>query len=321
MEGQSTKKVKFEHTFDYRLRQYYETQFDWDLFERILTCDGRYALTQRPVQFWFDVPTKRVMYESMTQLKRVMLQKPPTQVFMSCLWPREQDARHKPYVERELILDIDMNDYADVRILCDCGKEKRCCDQCWQMYMNDTAIPILRYTLGHVCGFKHVRYAYSGRRGMHVIVSDERVMTWTVAQRQQFLRRVLRDCDEYVYENILWPVFRRYFWDVPRTQLSEPLLQHMRTTLPDDTWSAFGGEPRVGAMMTYAQQKLGDSYKRWAFGVATYALAPRYDECFFNSDVTHVLKCPLTVHKATGHVCQMLDAEDPSFLPSRAKKI
>ena len=330
MEG-AVKKTKYEPSDEHRLRLYFKEDFDWDVMESILTCDNTYELAQRPIQFWYDCnPTKRLTFDTMKQLRDVVIQRPPTQIYMSCVWPAKHDqSSHVKYlVHRELILDFDMNDYAAVRIVCQCGDKRQCCDTCWQVYINDVALPIMKRILQQFCGFRKIRYVYSGRRGLHAIVSDKRVMSWTTAQREQFKYCILENygsaqLHQQIHETIVWPVFQRHFWNIQRTdERISAVLAYMRKTLPDERWEAFGDHQTVGEMMKYIERELDHvpRYRVWCYGVAHFCVGPRIDPCFFTSDVTHMLKCPMSVHRVTRHVCCILDVDVP-FLPSQARKI
>lgn len=88
-------------------------------------------------------------------------------------------------VQRELVFDIDMTDYDDIRTCCS-GAD--ICKRCWGFI--GAAVRVLDSAIRQQFGYEHLLWVYSGRRGIHLWVSDREAMALTDDQRRSLVNFV-----------------------------------------------------------------------------------------------------------------------------------
>ena len=72
-------------------------------------------------------------------------------------------------IAKELVFDIDLTDYDEIRTCCD---KANICRKCWSFVT--MAIKVVDAALKEDFGFCHIMWVYSGRRGAHAWISDKR---------------------------------------------------------------------------------------------------------------------------------------------------
>jgi DNA primase small subunit len=82
-------------------------------------------------------------------------------------------------LQRELVFDIDMTDYDSIRRCCSGGS---ICKRCWAFIA--AAVEVLDEAIRDQYGYKHLLWVYSGRRGIHLWISDKEALELTDEQRK-----------------------------------------------------------------------------------------------------------------------------------------
>ncbi|ODV89429.1 hypothetical protein CANCADRAFT_29364 [Tortispora caseinolytica NRRL Y-17796] len=249
-------------------------------------------------------------------------------------------------VQKELIFDIDMTDYDEIRSCCS-GTD--ICEKCWGFVR--VAMHVIDFVLRHDFGFKFILWVFSGRRGVHAWISD---------YRARFLpdnaRRSIVD-----YVNVFRGVSQGKL-KLPRPL--HPMLSHTLELLKSNfvsvvlqgqnPWGAPGAEkqllsrlPNNGPFQQRLKQKWSEEPNRSSLDkwkdideiakskdlktldrnalleakqdIMFYYLAPRLDENV-STKLNHLLKSPFCIHPKTQKICvpiptDQIDTFDPSSVP------
>jgi DNA primase small subunit len=233
-------------------------------------------------------------------------------------------------VTKELCFDIDLTDYDDVRTCCD---KANICVRCWRFVA--LAVHVIDSALRQDFGFKHILWVYSGRRGAHSWVCDERARNLEDKERRaiaSYLEVVRGSAQSGKKVNVRRPlhphiarslgVLKDHFQDDvldgqdpwQTAERAEKLL----ALLPDKTlneslrkkwdaapgrssaskWADIDAVARTGASKTLDARILLEA-KQDIVLEYTY---PRLD-IEVSKKLNHLLKSPFVVHPGTGRVC------------------
>ncbi|KAJ2079201.1 p48 polypeptide of DNA primase [Coemansia sp. RSA 988] len=343
------------------LGQYYQRLFPFtDYFQWLnySTDAATREFTHREFSFTINdgVYLRYQSFKDGPELQREVVRLAPSKIDIGAVFtaaPKHakslQPGVFKP-VSKELVFDIDMTDYDEVRTCCSGGD---ICDKCWPFMT--VAMHVVDQALREDFGFTQLMWAYSGRRGVHCWVCDERARKLddpgrravagylgmvrggaeqskkvTLSQRSGKHPHVIRSAkivEDYFEELVLVGqeiLLTRERWTKVLAALPD---EEVRKQL-DAKWAKNPDRSSVdkwSEMVDAVDRRAGK--RNTAYGLATFErdmmlqLAyPRLDENV-TTHLNHLLKSPFCIHPKTGRVCtpiapDQFDTFNPFTVPS-----
>ncbi|KAI4369807.1 hypothetical protein MLD38_018211 [Melastoma candidum] len=311
-----------------------------------------------------DIYLRFQSFSSLPDMEASIKQKRPFKIDLGPIYSVDPSKRHAyaksvdnvfTPVERELIFDIDITDYDDVRHCCS-GADV--CLDCWPLMT--VAIKVLDRALRDDFGFNHILWVYSGRRGVHCWVCDAKARRLSNEQRSAIADyfRVYKGNENGLSKvsfvgAALHPFLARSHTDVLREYFEEVLLlkqnilssedkyEKVLEMIPDKSvaaelrgrWQAKqrsqGSNEDINVVRWQQLKSLlqsgrfkGQGLRRTVEEIIFFFTYPRLD-MEVSKHMNHLLKAPFCVHPKTGRVCVAIDPNnceefDPTRVPTLA---
>ena len=218
MEPEAIKLDNEKHEFDIPLstiKNYYLEYYPSELVINWLCRNEIKNLKYREISF--KLPNLKVVryqsFKSVNEFKKRILVLNPLKIDIGAIYNQEPRAfaQHKSEkelicLEKELIFDIDISDYDDVRKCC---QKNDICSKCWKYIICGSKI--LERILREDFGFKQIFFVFSGRRGVHCWVSDKRACLLNKRGRLAIERYINYDrMDENNYDSKIYKLKRNF---------------------------------------------------------------------------------------------------------------
>ncbi|KAF9172644.1 hypothetical protein BGX20_005200 [Mortierella sp. AD010] len=289
-------------------------------------------------------------FKNMEDFKNELARLCPTRIDLGAVYnirPKDKNmvrAGALVAVSKEMVFDIDMTDYDEIRTCCSGGDV---CIKCWEFMT--VAMKVIDAALRDDFGFKHLLWVYSGRRGVHCWVGDERARVMNNEQRKAIVSylEVIKGGANQVRKvnlpNTLHPSLRiisEHFknlvfssQDILTTPESwEKILaiipdEAVRAQVREDWEDAPGRAPsqKWENLKNIIGQNIDTPKKRQQLeniprDIIFQYTYPRLDDKV-SVDIRHLLKSPFCIHPKTGRVCVPIPIEtcenfDPASAPT-----
>ncbi|EDO37404.1 predicted protein, partial [Nematostella vectensis] len=326
------------------LQQYYKWLFPYKLYHQWLSY-GDVPKTYFPNrEFSFtlkdDVYLRYQSFASQEEMEKEIQKRNPHKIDIGAVFshkPKDHKmvkAASFQALEKELVFDIDMTDYDEIRTCC---KGAEICLKCWKFMV--IAIKVLDLALKEDFGFKHRLWVYSGRRGVHCWVCDETARKLSQSGRSavaEYLTIIKGGENQAKKVNIREPyhpfikrslsLVKKYFNDIvldgqeilSSKETWDPLLALLNKSWSSCKKSSSERWEELTVMCTSFFQKM-QSMEVIDEIMLQYTY-PRLD-VNVTKGLNHLLKSPFCIHPKTGRVCVPIevataDLFDPFAVPT-----
>ncbi|XP_074602038.1 DNA primase small subunit [Brevipalpus obovatus] len=322
------------------LSLYYRKLFPSNLFYKWLSYGDQEYFERR--EFSFTLPGDiYIRYQSFSSAKEFhdsLVENNPIKMDIGAVFQENPKDMKKRFItpqalERELVFDIDMDDYDEVRTCC---SGPAICNLCWKFIL--IGVEILDVALRDDFGFKNIIWVFSGRRGIHGWVADKKarqlppkardaiVSYLTLIKGGNNVKRVdlgIENLHQMVSRSI--GIVEKHFENILNDQKwleSDESLQFFinlcgEKTLREELRKGITKKKPIERWRQYLRivesfiksKKFKTSVHHLISEIKLQMCFPRLD-AHVSRGINHLLKAPFCIHPKTGKVCVPIDVKD-----------
>jgi len=330
------------------LNQYYKRLFPYKYFVQWLSYGGvpKTYFVHREFSFTLkdDVYLRYQSFADQQELEKEILKRNPYKIDIGAVFTHKPKDHKmvKPGAfqaeEKELVFDIDMTDYDEVRTCC---KGADICKKCWLFMV--IAMKIVDSALERDFGFQHRLWVYSGRRGVHCWVCDASARELSQSARSAVAEylSVIKGGENQIKKVNLRSPYHPYISNslkILRVHFEDLVIEKQDILSCKERWDGM-----LALVPEHLRNELNSSWsktkktsrQRWDELEAKLDNSQKpetkneimFQYCFPRLDVNvtkglnHLLKSPFCVHPKTGRVCvpismKDVDTFDPFTVPT-----
>uniref|UniRef100_A0A673HVR7 DNA primase n=1 Tax=Sinocyclocheilus rhinocerous TaxID=307959 RepID=A0A673HVR7_9TELE len=307
---------------------YYRRLFPFSQYYRWLSYGGvsKNYFQNREFSFTLkdDIYVRYQSFTTQNELEKEMQKMVPYKVDIGAVYshrPSQHNAVKSgafQALEKELVFDIDMTDYDDVRRCCSAAD---ICSKCWTLMI--IAIRILDRALREDFGFHHLLWVYSGRRGVHCWVCDDAARKLSVAARsavaeylslvkggEETLRKVVLSDPIHPFINHSLSVVERYFQQY--AIVDQDILgskESVDKVLVNANYSLVQFPDVFICLCVSVKSSIKKGGQYFDKEIMLQYCYPRLD-VNVSKGVNHLLKSPFSVHPKTGRISVPIDLKE-----------
>lgn len=305
---QSKKKIQLDletkKSKENAIKAYYHHDFNFQDYGSILGYTD-FNKREFAICTWNNFWYRNISFRQPSYLLKYLENLNPYGIYVGAIYEKspskDNPITKNTWSKHELVFDFDLNDYDEIRKkTCGCIGKNKFCYECWELLTSGAFF--IEDTLKEDFGFKELTWTFSGRRGLHLWITDKIAMKLDKTQRNSITN----------YLELVKP----QKIELPPKRLPDAinLTERIYSHLIQPYFSTLSNE-QIKQYEQLDKNNDGDVFIKEMLRLRY----PRID-LKVTSDINRVLRLPGSIHAGTGKPCFIINNIN-SFDPFSVKSI